>query len=89
MSSSIGLWILSLVLSQVATPDTAGRPPTLPTLDAETFDRWLRYVRPTPEELAYSKIDWRPELWPALREANDLDKPLLIWVMNGHPLGCT
>ena len=35
------------------------------------------------------RIGWRNEFWPAVEEARRLGRPILLWTMNGHPLGCT
>ena len=44
-------------------------------------------VRP-PKEL-WTDISWRPNLAEAIREAREQDKPILLWMMNGHPCGMT
>lgn len=46
-------------------------------------------LRPTPEETRWLRIPWRTQLWEARREAAAAGKPLLLWEMDGHPLGCT
>lgn len=45
-------------------------------------------VQPPENDLRYEKVPWRTTLWSAVVEANQLDKPILLWAMNGHPLGC-
>ena len=55
----------------------------------ETYEQVRGAVMPKPGELGWLEVDWRPELWSAIAEARDADKPLLIWAMNGHPLACT
>jgi len=61
---------------------------TTPETQSE-LDTWLAYVLPKPDELAWRKIPWRYELGTALVEAKQQNKPVLLWAMNGHPLGCT
>ena len=46
-------------------------------------------VMPKESELAWRRIEWRPVLWDAVIEAQEKDKPVLFWGMNGHPLACT
>lgn len=58
-------------------------------LTEKTFPRWLEFIRPTEAELAYERIGWRNALMPAVEEAKRLGRPILLWTMNGHPLGCT
>jgi hypothetical protein len=51
-----------------------------------TYEKWRDHVRPKGWELAYQKIPWRPSFWEAVIEAQEKDKPILLWAMNGHPL---
>jgi hypothetical protein len=60
-----------------------------PVLDEGSFDKWRQYLAPKKEEARYGDILWRPDLWTATQEARVKDKPILLWAMNGHPLGCT
>ncbi len=52
-------------------------------------DQWAEFIRPSAEELTYESIGWRNEFWPAVQLAQELGRPILLWTMNGHPLGCT
>ena len=56
---------------------------------AENFREWLAFIRPSEAESTYERIGWRNAFWPAVEEARRLGRPLLLWTMNGHPLGCT
>lgn len=55
----------------------------------KNFDKWLTFIRPDQTERAYQRIAWRNRFWPAVAEARKLGRPILLWAMNGHPLGCT
>jgi hypothetical protein len=44
-------------------------------------------VRPQGER--WATIPWEPDLARARERAAREGKPLLMWVMDGHPLGCT
>ena len=48
----------------------------------------IRAMRPPVEE-EWRRIPWRTDLAAARIEAARLGRPLFIWSMNGHPLGCT
>lgn len=37
----------------------------------------------------WEAIPWRTDLTIAQREAAASGRPLFLWTMNGHPLGCT
>jgi hypothetical protein len=54
-----------------------------------SYAKWRDYVLPTEKDLAYKAIPWRASFWDAVGEAQAKDRPILLWAMNGHPLGCT
>ena len=64
----------------------ANRPPTL---SADTVDRWRDYILPDETETVWRAIPWRESYWQAVMDAHAERKPVLLWTMNGHPLGCT
>lgn len=51
--------------------------------------KWYRFIRPSKVEKEWNEISWRDEFGAAVVEAREAKKPLLLWAMNGHPLGCT
>jgi hypothetical protein len=61
--------------------------PMLPT-DPEAFERFHQAIQPRPEEVRWRQIPWETDLWEARRRAREAGKPILLWAMNGHPLGC-
>lgn len=60
-----------------------------PELNDQTYAKWRDLIRPKSEELSWEQIPWRSTFWDAVVEAQQDDKPLLVWAMNGHPLACT
>lgn len=48
----------------------------------------IRAVMPTVAENRYLAVAWRTDLTAARREAQEQRKPVFLWIMNGHPLGC-
>jgi len=42
-----------------------------------------------PSAAQWETIPWQPELGPAIAEARKQDKPILLWMMNGNPVGMT
>ena len=58
-------------------------------LNEITYDMWKEFIKPTKDELAWAEIPWRSTFYDGLVESDREQKPLLLWVMNGHPLGCT
>ena len=57
-------------------------------LTQASLAEWRAAILPTAEELAFRKIGWRSELRNGLIEGERTNKPVLLWAMNGHPLGC-
>lgn len=47
------------------------------------------HVLPSEEEVAWKRLGWRASLARGVLEAQAAEKPILLWAMNGHPLGCT
>ena len=73
-------------------PDADGAGESLgPALNLtdQNWLRWRDHLRPQASELAFERIDWLPSFGAGLLRADAEAKPLLLWVMNGHPLGCT
>lgn len=62
--------------------------PALPTLDPATLPTLAAQVRPRPEEERWLEIPWEPKLHTGRAKAARLNKPILLWAMNGNPLGC-
>jgi len=50
---------------------------------------WRDHILPTEVERAWTTVPWIPSLAEGLRFPDAASKPLLLWAMNGHPLGCT
>ena len=67
----------------------AARALVLPDLQPGDLTAWRSHIRPSPAELDFSVVPWHPSLVSGLRAADEEGRPLLLWLMNGHPLGCT
>jgi hypothetical protein len=53
------------------------------------YAKQRKLILPSPSEQSYRKIDWRPSVLRGIVDAQKNDKPVMIVLMNGHPLGCT
>ncbi len=67
--------------------DEAG--PSELILDDASFATWRDRIRTRDSELAWERLPWHVTYHEGLEKASAEGKPLLLWVMNGHPLGCT
>lgn len=60
------------------------------SIDARDFAAWRDWLRPDANETAWATaIAWLPSFAEGIHRADEQARPLLLWVMNGHPLGCT
>ena len=59
------------------------------SLNGENFSEWRDRIRATESELVWQNLPWATSYHEGLRQAAAKNKPLLLWVMNGHPMGCT
>ena len=57
-------------------------------LDWERYDQIRDHVLPTMDEERWTEIPWRGTFWDGIQDARQHDRPVLLWAMNGHPLGC-
>jgi len=64
------------------------RPLQTPPLSPE-YAKFRDLVLPNPTEQSYRKIGWRTSVLHGIVDAQKNDKPVMIVLMNGHPLGCT
>jgi len=53
------------------------------------LDRKVESVLPQASEERWLRIPWQLNLAKARAESQRAGKPLLLWVMDGHVLGCT
>ena len=53
------------------------------------IDAKIASIMPTAEEEKWMTIPWRTDLNQARRDSVALRKPIFMWIMNGHPMGCT
>jgi len=55
----------------------------------EQFGRLHALIKPKASEEKWAQIPWLTDLWEARQRAAAEGKPILLWEMDGHPLGCT
>lgn len=57
-------------------------------LTEQRFHQLHKQLQPAVDEL-WRTIPWRTSLLAAQQRAIAEKKPIFIWAMDGHPLGCT
>jgi hypothetical protein len=55
----------------------------------EQLGKLQALIKPSPDEDLWARIPWQTDLWRARNLAAEQGKPILLWEMDGHPLGCT
>lgn len=88
MLRSVVVWV-GLLLPAAAGGAIQSRGTDESDLSWSDFDRYRSLVLPEAAELEWKKIKWESQLAAGVQRAGQEGKPILIWAMNGHPLGCT
>lgn len=83
LGTSIAILFLAASTGQGA-DDTLQRP----QMSADYAKR-RHQILPNSVEQSYRKIPWRASVLQGIVDAQKGDKPIMIVLMNGHPLGCT
>ena len=55
----------------------------------QSADQLVRVISPAPGEQAWLAIPWETDLTAARSRAIAENRPIFLWEMDGHPLGCT
>jgi hypothetical protein len=66
----------------------APRSVAAPPLSADDAKTLRALIRPVDGEDPFAMIPWETSLWEARKKAAAAGKPILLWEMDGHPLGC-
>lgn len=83
MLRSLGMIFFGVLLVPLGTTRADVSP-----LGAADFKDLHQSLKPSEDE-AWRRIPWKISLLAAQRQAVEEGKPLFIWAMDGHPLGCT
>ena len=62
--------------------------PAADPIPADQLSSLHALVKPGAGEDRWAAIPWRTSLWEARQEAARAGKPIVLWEMDGHPLGC-
>jgi hypothetical protein len=58
-------------------------------LISDDLDARMAPILPNRTDEKWLSIPWRTDLNQARADAQSSGKPLFMWIMNGHPMGCT
>ena len=53
------------------------------------FDQLRELCTPSKSASGWLELGWEIDLWKARERAAREGKPIFLWEMDGHPLGCT
>ena len=87
--------LLAAMAALVPSSPLAGQTPDVPParakveLNDQNYADWRKHILPDTGELAWQQIPWATTFKDGIVAADAAGKPLLLWTMNGHPLGCT
>lgn len=87
LTAAVGLCGMTGLILGSAAVGSAAEPTTEPLTESE-FATLHRSLQPTGEEV-WRTIPWEVSVLEAQARAGAEQKPLFIWAMDGHPLGCT
>ena len=78
-------WLVAgaLVASAVSEPA-----PGAERIEPGKFGELHALIKPRAEEEKWANTPWMASLWEARERAAKEGKPILLWEMDGHPLGC-
>jgi hypothetical protein len=77
-------WAAALAVVGVSALAGAAEPIT-----PQSFQELRAVIRPHEGEGKWARIPWLASLWEARQRAAAAGKPILLWEMDGNPLGCT
>ena len=89
------LGLVTAVAGLLPSSPLAGQTPQGPPAKAKVelndrnYAEWRKHILPDTGELAWQQIPWATTFKDGIVAADAAGKPLLLWTMNGHPLGCT
>jgi hypothetical protein len=67
---------------------SASRAAEPPSLSPDQFVKLHALIKPEGGADKWEQIPWQANLWAARQQAAREGKPILLWEMDGHPLGC-
>jgi len=63
--------------------------PGVADISTSNFNQLTELCTPEKESSGWLDLNWEIDLWKARQHAAREGKPIFLWEMDGHPLGCT
>ncbi|MBP7950897.1 MAG: hypothetical protein KA004_14695 [Verrucomicrobiales bacterium] len=82
-------FLLAVALSTCIGTPSATAQQTADSLTEESRERLAALIKPEASEQAWLAVGWQTDLLAARKLAAEQGKPIFLWEMDGHPLGCT
>lgn len=93
------VWLTSIGCAAVSPPQaavsetpaaTAARSlDAVPSIEPGDFTRLTAMIKPRPGEAPFEQIPWLATVWEGRIQAASRGKPMVAFLMSGHPMGCT
>lgn len=84
MKRTVRFFLIALAPAIPTSPAAAAEP-----IRPAQLNDLLTTIKPGKDEDRWAAIPWLTDLWQARQLAAKQGKPILLWEMDGHPLGCT
>ena len=79
--------LISILFFLMSTPQASAQRKM--TLTQKTYPAILKTLQNPPVKTHWNEIPWHTSFTEAIGVAREEDKPVLLWIMNGHPCGMT
>ena len=76
-------YLTAVAIGFTLSPSVAAEP-----LSEGEMAQLRKIIKPETNEDPFDKIPWQTDLWAARKKAAEVGKPVFLWEMDGHPLGC-